>query len=183
MSVKTIRNWWLLTVIGIGLVVLGIWVYKNPIENYVALSALFSAMIFVSGIMEVGFALSNRKIMKDWGWQLAGGLFDLIIGFVLITRPELSMLVLPIIFGIWLIFRGMIQVSRGFLLKQYQYAGWWWSVIGGILVIIFGFFVANNPLFGSITIVTWTSLSLIFLGILTVAFSFLVKRIQSWVDF
>ena len=183
MSGKIIKNWWLLTIIGIGLVALGIWVYKNPIENYAALSSLFSAMVFVSGILEVGFALSNNKIMKGWGWQLAGGLFDLIIGFVLITRPALSMMVLPIIFGIWLIFRGMIQVSRGFLLKEHQFAGWWWPVIGGIFVIIFGFFVTSNPLFGSMTIVTWTALSLIFLGIFTISFSFIVKRIQNWMDF
>ncbi len=183
MSGKIVKNWWLLTIIGIGLIALGIWVYKNPIENYVALATLFSAIIFASGIMEVIFALSNTQRMKGWGWQLAGGIFDLIMGFILVSHPDLSMLVLPIIFGIWLIVRGMIQVSRGFLLRELKFTGWWWPVVGGILVVIFGFFVANNPLFGSMTIVAWTALSLIFLGIFTIAFSFIVKKVQNWVDF
>ncbi len=181
MSVKMIKNWWLLTIVGIGLVALGIWVYKNPIENYIALSTLFSMMVFVSGIMEVVFALSNTR-MKGWGWQLAGGIFDLIIGFILVTRPEISMLALPIIFGIWLVFRGMMQVSRGFLLKELNFSNWWWSVVGGILVVIFGFFVVNDPLFGSMTIVVWTALSLIFLGIFTISFSFIVKKIQNMLE-
>ena len=182
MKNRVINNWWLLSILGVGFIALGIWVYKNPLENYLALSVLFSTMIFVSGIFEIIFALTNIQSIKGWGWPLSAGIFDLIIGAVLLNNPDLSMMVLPIIFGIWLTFRGIVQISRGFLLKELGFYGWLWPVVGGIFIIIFGSLVLFNPAFGSITIVAWTALALIFLGVFTFSFSFIVRKLQHLLD-
>lgn len=177
-QLKITNNWWLMAIIGIAMIGLGLWVYSNPVENYIALSILFSVIMFVSGILEISYALSNAKILKGWGWILSAGIFDLILGIILITREDLTMAVLPIFFGIWLIFRGITQMSRGFLLKDAGFPNWGWSVFGGILVVIFGFMVTYNPIFGAESIVIWTALSLIVLGIFTLLFSFIIKKVK-----
>jgi len=177
-QLKITNNWWLMAIIGISMIALGIWVYSNPIENYIALSIMFSVIMFISGIMEITYALSNYKILKGWGWILSAGIFDLILGIILITNENLTMIVLPIFFGIWLIFRGVAQISRGFLLKDAGFQNWGWSVFGGILVVLFGFMVTYNPFFGAESLVIWTSLGLIILGIFTLIFSFIIKKIK-----
>ena len=118
--------------------------------------------------------------MKGWGWLFSSGIFDLVIGFILITKEHISMAVLPFIFGIWLVFRGIAQINRGIILKEIGHTGWGWSAFGGALVIIFGFMVVNNPLLGAISIVVWTSLSLIVLGVFTIIFSFIIKKIEEY---
>ena len=177
-AIKIVKNWWLLTIVGALLTFLGVWVYKNPVENYMGLSILFSIIIFISGIFEITFALSNSKVIKGWGWLLGSGVFDLVIGMILISRQDITMAILPFIFGIWLLFRGIVQISRGILLKEAHFANWGWSVFGGLIVAIFGFMVVYNPTFGSATIIVWTSLSLIVLGVFTILFSFLIKKLQ-----
>lgn len=177
-KIKIIKNWWLLTSVGTLLTLLGIWVYKNPIENYMGLSILFSIIIFISGIFEIIFALTNSKIIKGWGWLLGSGIFDLVVGMILISREDITMAILPFIFGVWLLFRGIVQMSRGILLKEAHFANWGWSVFGGLIVVIFGFMVVYNPVLGSATIIVWTSLSLIILGVFTILFSFIIKKLQ-----
>jgi len=170
------RNWWLLSVIGVAMIVFGIWVYSNPIENYIALSIMFSVIMFASGISEIFFAISNSKLIKGWGWIFSAGIFDLILGSILITHENLSMAILPLFFGIWLVFRGITQISRGFLLKDAGFKNWGWSVFGGFIVVSFGFMVAYNPFFGAESIVIWTALALITLGIFTLLFSLILKK-------
>lgn len=177
-TVKIAKNWWLLTIVGLAITLLGFWVYLNPLENYIALSILFSTIIFISGIFEIIFALTNSKIIKGWGWMLTSGIFDLMIGIILITKEELTMVILPFIFGIWLIFRGVTQISRGVLIKQARIKNWGWSIFGGILVVIFGFMVIYSPVFGASSIIVWTALSLIILGLFTILFSFIMKKIN-----
>lgn len=177
---KNAKKWWLLTTTGVLITLLGVWVYQKPVENYIALSVLFSVIIFTSGIFEILFAVSNRTFTKGWGWTFFVGIFDLIIGLILMSQEHITMAILPIIFGIWLIFRGITQISRGIFLKEANFPGWGWSVFGGVLVVIFGFMMINHPFFGAISIVIWTSLSLIVLGIFTIIFSFVIKRIEDY---
>lgn len=177
-EIKIVKNWWLLTIVGTLLTLLGIWVYKNPLENYIALSVFFSVILFLSGILEITFALINSKIIKGWGWLLSSGIFDLVIGFILISREDITMAVLPLIFGIWLIFRGVVQISRGVFLREMHHPNWGWAILGGFLIVVFGLFVVHNPIFGSVSIIIWTSLSLIILGVFTILFSFLIKKLH-----
>ncbi len=177
-SINYTKNWWLLTILGIVITFAGFWVYQNPVENYIALSVIFSAVIFTSGILEIIFAISNHKYIKGWAWMFTSGIFDLIIGVILLTKENITIEILPFIFGIWLIFRGGSQISRGVLLKQSHLRNWGWSIVIGFLVIVFGFMVIYSPQFGATSIIVWTALSLIFLGLITILFSFLVKKIN-----
>lgn len=182
-TVKFTKNWWLLTIVGTAITLLGLWVYNNPIENYIALSILFSVVIFISGIFEIIFAVSNSKLIRGWGWILTSGIFDLAIGIILLTKENITMELLPFIFGIWLVFRGISQVSRGILIKQAHLSNWGWSIVGGFLVMLFGFMVIYSPQFGAASIVIWTALSLILLGILTILFSFLIKKLNNTLSY
>ena len=76
-----------------------------PFNGYAALSILFSISMLVSGLLEIAFAVSNRQRVSSWGWYLAGGVIDMILGLYLVTYPVLSMEVIPFIIAFWLMFR------------------------------------------------------------------------------
>ncbi len=175
---KIAKNWWLLTITGTLLTLLGFWVYSNPVENYVTLSVLFSVIILIVGIFEITFAITNSQTIKGWGWMLTSGFFDVLIGSILMTYENITMEILPFIFGIWLIFRGSSQFGRGILLKEAHLKNWGWPIFGGIFIVLFGLLVIFNPVFGALNIVIWTALSLILLGVFTVVFSFIIKKLN-----
>lgn len=172
------KNWWVLTIVGVLLSLLGIWVYYNPVVNYIGLSILFSIMMFVSGAFEIVFAVGNSKLLKGWGWLMSAGIFDMILGSILFMREDITMQLLPYIFGIWLIFKGVTQIGKGIMLKEHHLTRWGWPLFGGIFVILFGILVVYSPVFGAESIVIWTALSLIFLGVISIIFSLVIKKIK-----
>ena len=91
-TVKTAINyWWVSLLSGIFFVIVGIWVFKTPLESYLALAILFSVAFFVSGIFEITYAVSNRSQLEGWGWALTGGIIDLILGFILMSNPAITL--------------------------------------------------------------------------------------------
>lgn len=115
----TIKHWWMSLLLGILYLIVAIFLIINPLSSYVALSLLFSITMLVTGVVEIVFALGNRKQISSWGWYLAGGIIDLILGVYLLAYPWLSMEVIPFIIAFWLMFRGFSAAGYSLDLKRY----------------------------------------------------------------
>ena len=114
-----VKNWWLSLLLGILYVVVAVSLMFAPLSGYAVLSILFSISMLFSGLLEISFAVSNRKNVSSWGWYLAGGIIDMIFGFYLIAYPLLSMEVIPFIIAFWLMFRGFSSVGYAMDLKRW----------------------------------------------------------------
>ncbi len=110
--------------LGILYVVVAISLMFAPFSGYAVLSILFSISMLFSGLLEISFAVSNRKNVSSWGWYLAGGIIDMILGFYLIAYPLLSMEVIPFIIAFWLMFRGFSSIGYAMDLKRYGTRDW-----------------------------------------------------------
>ena len=104
----SVKNWWTSLLLGIVYIIVALWLMFSPVSTYVALSIIFSVSMLISGILEIIFALSNRKGVPSWGWYIVGGLIDLVLGIYLIAYPMVSMEVIPFIIAFWLMFRGSL---------------------------------------------------------------------------
>lgn len=92
-----VKNWWVSLLLGLLYILIAICLMFTPLASYVALSVLFSVSMFVSGTLEILFAVTNKKNISSWGWYLASGIIDLILGIYLMANIGLSMAVLPFI--------------------------------------------------------------------------------------
>ena len=108
---QEVKNWWISLILGILYVIVAISLMFSPLSGYAVLSILFSVSMLFSGLLEISFAVSNRRRVSSWGWYLAGGIIDMILGFYLIAYPMLSMEVIPFIIAFWLMFRGFSSVG------------------------------------------------------------------------
>lgn len=94
-SIKdTIEHWYLLLILGTIFIVIGIWALITPVETYLSLAVLFSAAFFVIGIIEIISSITFRNQLNAWGWSLAAGILNSIIGLVLILKPGISIIAL-----------------------------------------------------------------------------------------
>jgi uncharacterized membrane protein HdeD (DUF308 family) len=184
-ALKTIREsvnyWWLFLMTGILLIVVGIWVFSSPLASYLSLSLFFAFGILFTGIFEIIFALSNRKTMDNWGWTLASGILDLVIGFYLFSYPSLSMAVLPLILGFWLLFRGFSAIGAAIDMRSFGDKNWGWLLILGTGIIFFGIMVLVNPAFGAANIIIWTGSAFIIAGIFRIYLAFKLRKIKKLV--
>src|SRR4030095_11185079 len=161
---EAVNYWWLLLLSGLILILIGIWIIASPAAAYLSLSLIFAISILFVGIFEIAFALTVRKSMDGWGWTLASGILDLVIGGYLLAYPQVTMAVLPFIVGFWLLFRGFSALGFAFDVKSYGATGWGWLLVLAIAIIFFGIMVLAVPAFGVANILVWTSLSFIMAG-------------------
>ncbi len=175
----TIKNWWVFLIIGILLLVASYYMFSTPVESFVGLAGLFSALIFVSGLFRVFFALTNKDDIENFGLYLAGGVFDVIVGFILLKYPGITLVVFSLFIGFWLMFRGFNIISISFNIKKLGDTDWFWILLFGILVVIFAFMAIINPLIGATYLVFTLALARLFAGVANIMLSFRLKKVKS----
>ena len=173
------KHWYLSLILGILFIGAGIWVFMTPVSSYLALSILFSVTIFISGISEIIYSISNRKEMDNWGWVLTGGIIDLLFGLWLMSSPLLSIAVLPFVVGFMLMFRSMMAIGFAFDLKDFANSGWGWLLALSILGLLFSFVLLWNPAFAGLSLVICTGCAFITLGIYRIILSFKLKHLHN----
>ncbi len=177
---KTLSNlkWWMPVLVGILLSISAIYIMSRPVTSFVGLSVLFGFMIFISGLLNLSFALQNRKVLHDWMWYLVFGVIEAVLGGALLMQPALSMEALILFAGFWLLFVGLLRVSNAFLLERLHASFWWALLLVGILTIVFAFFVLINPVVAVLSIVYLTALPILFAGIMSMYFGFALRKLS-----
>lgn len=177
---KTVKHWYVPAVIGALLTVLGIYLFTVPLETYATLAVLFSISFLVTGILETWFSIQNKEELEGWGWHLTSGLFSLTIGILLVAKPEISAVTLPMLVGFSLLFRAFQGLGFAFELKNYGVLKWGNLAIASVLGIIFSFVLIFNPAFTGISLVVMTALTFIFVGISGIVMAFQLKKLKNF---
>ncbi|MCA0931618.1 DUF308 domain-containing protein [Lutimonas saemankumensis] len=177
----TVKNWWVFLIIGILLILSAYWMFSTPVESFVGLASFFSALIFVSGLFSVFFALTNKDDIDNFGLYLASGILDVIVGFILLKYPGLTVVLFSMFIGFWLLFRGFYMISASFKIKKVGVGNWGWVLLFGILVVIFAMMSIINPLIGAAYLVYTLAFTLVLLGIANIMLSLRLHKVKSGV--
>ena len=129
----TIKHWYLLLVLGIIFIIVGMLAIITPVAAYLSLAILFSVTFFVTGVLEIIFSIIYKKQFDSWGWTLASGILDFIIGLILILNPQISIITLPLFVGFVVLYRSMMAIAWSIELKKYSVSNWGWLLFTGIL--------------------------------------------------
>ncbi len=175
----TVKNWWVFLIMGVLLLISAYWMFTTPVESFIGLANLFSALIFISGLFSVFFALTNKDDIDNFGLYLAGGVFDVIIGFILLKYPGLTIVLFSMFIGFWLLFRGFNMISVSFKIKSVGDDNWGWILLFGILIVIFAMMSIINPLIGASYLVYTLAFTLLLFGFANIALSLRLRRLKS----
>jgi uncharacterized membrane protein HdeD (DUF308 family) len=179
-SVKdTIKHWYLPLILGILFIIVGVWAIVTPASTYLSLAILFSVTFFVAGILEIIYSISYRKQLDGWGWSLASGILNFIIGLLLIIYPQISVITLPLFIGFVVLYHSMMAIAWSIELKKYGVSNWGWLLFTGILGVIFSFFLIWNPFFAGLTVAVFTGVALITIGVFHIHFSIELKKLKN----
>ena len=175
----TIKNWWVFLILGVLLLISAYWMFSTPVESFVGLASLFSALIFVSGLFSVFFALTNKDDIDNFGLYLAGGLLDVLIGFILLKYPGLTLVLFSMFIGFWLLFRGFNMISVSFKIKKIGDGNWGWILFFGIMVVIFAMMSIINPLIGASYLVFTLAFTLVLFGVANIALALKLRKLKT----
>ena len=148
------------------------------VESYLALSILFAITFLISGGLGIGYAISNRNILPGWGWSLAAGIAELLIGILLVVRLDVTVIVLALFVGFAILFRSIMAIIWSVELKDLPASGWGSLMALGILGVLFAFILLWNPFLGGLTVVVYTSVAFIMVGVFQVYLSLKLRNLK-----
>ena len=89
------KYWWALIITGILMIPCGLWLWFQPALGYEVLSLLLGWLLILFGIVQLIVSGNVKQKVRGWGWWLAGGIIDILIGFILVGNLSFSEAVLP----------------------------------------------------------------------------------------
>ena len=143
MRTKTVRI--LNIVAGILLIAAGIYCLCN--EDVAVLSAGLMLGIFMlaAGIAEIVVFAGTSGVLIGSGWLLLDGVLTMIMSLFLLFNQWFTLLSLPFIFTVWLMFSGISRFVSAFDLHALGVRGWGWVLAVGILLMVAGFICMMDP--------------------------------------
>lgn len=165
MSSKSMK---LLNIIsGVLLIAVGIYCLCN--QDIAAMTAGLMVGIFmlVSGVIEIIVFAATSGVMFGSGWLLLDGVLTVILSLFLLFNQWFTMMSLPFLFTLWLLFSGISRFVSAFDLRAFGVRGWGWVLAIGVILMIAGFICMMDP---------WVSVAAIGL---TVGLVFLLEGVSS----
>lgn len=173
-----IKQWWLILLAGILLVIMGSWIIISPFQSFLAICWAVAIGIIGSGCFEIVFSVKNHASIKGWGWLLAAGLVDVVIGIYLLNYPLITMVILPLIIAVWILFRGIVAVGNAIHMRSYGFNDWRWLIAAAITIVLLALLILVYPGFGMETLMFWTGVSFIVSGIFRIYLSLKLKNLK-----
>lgn len=107
----------LYAVIGLLSVIVGLWAIRHANLTVLVLAVLLGIFWVVNGMFEIFAALSEPGLPQR-GWTGAMGVLSVFAGVIVIAVPDISVITLAVVLGVWLLFWGIGEIMIAFRLRS-----------------------------------------------------------------
>ena len=174
---KKSTYWWIPLLFGVAFILIGYWILRSPEESFEKLTRFIGVIILISGLIQLYFTIRNHRGNPGWGFQLAGDIFDLVVGVALVINPSLLLKLITLFVGIWLIANSIVVFMKAAETRKDRHSYWVWEFALGTFLMLLAIAFLWHPLLLGISIAVWTGLAFIFLGIFRIVLTFRLRKL------
>ena len=180
-AAKAVRNWWMLLIAGLLIIAGGVAVFFYPEDSYEILSVAFGVVMLLTGVTELVLAVSSRNWFMMRGYNIVGGILDLLVGIMLCAWPQVTMMTLPFVLGVWLIYHSFMIIGLAGDMSAFGVSGSGWLICGGVLMLLLAILMVLNPFtLGVNVIVILLGIGLIVFGSVLVGASIRLSHVHNY---
>ena len=177
---RAVQHWWLMLIAGVLCIAAGIAVFAFPLESYVTLSILFGVLLLVVGSAKLIAASTSGNFFMMRGYVIVGGVVDLLLGIFLCIYPGVTLALLPIMMGFWMLYNSFVLIGFAGDFDTFGVQGSGWVIGGGILLLILSILVLMNPFSAGIAaVIILAGVGLVIFGILLCTLSTKLRDIHN----
>lgn len=176
MSTKSVRV--LNVAAGVLLIAAGVYCLCNQDIAVLSAGLLLGLFMLVSGVIEIAVFAGTSGVLIGSGWLLLDGVLTVIMSLFLLFNQWFTMLSLPFLFTIWLLFSGISRFVSAFDLRALGVRAWGWVLAIGILLIVGGFVCMMDPWVSVVAIGVTVGLVFILEGVSAIVCACISKRIE-----
>ena len=180
---RAVKHWWLMLIAGLLCLVMGIVVFVFPLQSYVTLAILFGVMMMAVGAIQLIIASTSANYLMMRGYFVVGGVLDLMLGIFLCIYPGVTLVALPLMLGVWMLYNSFIIIAFGGDMETFRLGGSGLVVAGGVLLLLLSVLVLLNPIRAGIpTVIIIAGIGLLVFGCLLCMLSLKLKHIDREIE-
>lgn len=174
------RKWWVVLVQGVLLLLISLFIFRNPATVLTSISIWVGLLIMISGLIGIFASLYNDHSDHKL-WSVLWSALSAVFGFLLLINVLVTMKAITILFGLWLIFGGIRFIASGWIIRSKDSLGWV-VIISGVLSIIAAFMIMTNMGTGAIGVSILLGTLVLIKGIALIVLSLIKKKIGHALD-
>lgn len=101
-------------VAGVVGIIAGVVLIAWPEPTLLVLAVVLGGWLALSGAFHVVSCVARRHHMRNWGWGVAIGVLELLLGVWAMRRPEVTLSLLVTVIGLWAVLTGVLQCVLAF---------------------------------------------------------------------
>jgi uncharacterized membrane protein HdeD (DUF308 family) len=181
---RMVKHWWLMLIAGLLCIVAGIIVFVFPIQSYVAISIMFGVLILLVGAAQLIVASSSGNYLATKSYWIVGGVMDVVLGILLCIYPNVTLILLPIMMGIWMMYHSFMILAFGSDMENFKMSGSAATIFGGVLLLILSIMILINPFgAGVATVLVVAGVGLLVIGSIFCMMALKLKTIHDELEF
>ena len=127
------------------LIAAGIYCLCNQDVAVLSAGLLLGVFLLVAGVAEIVVFAATSGVMIGSGWLLLDGVLTVIMSLFLLFNQWFTLVSLPFLFTLWLLFSGVSQCVSAFDLRVLGVSAWGWALVVGIVLTVAGFLCMMDP--------------------------------------
>ena len=171
----TADRWWIFLITGIAWLVFALVVFQWDYTSVSAISYLFGVVAIVAGVNEfLEISISTRG--WKWAHALVGVLF-IAVGIWALVHPYDTFKTLAALVGVFLLIKGIFDITVAFVTKE-EFELWWMQLVIGLIEIMLAFWVAGDFREKVILLVVYVGIIALSRGISEIVVAFKLKGLR-----
>jgi uncharacterized membrane protein HdeD (DUF308 family) len=146
------KHKWCLIVAGVIMSLVGICSLFRTDKAVLSLAACIGIGFIISGICHIFAEYAHKKDSVDHpSWFRPQGVFEIIVGFILIANIGVTALSVPVMVVFWALFDGVMRINASYQLKKGGMEKWWLLLTTGLISVFFALLLLAHPFSGFIS--------------------------------
>jgi uncharacterized membrane protein HdeD (DUF308 family) len=175
------KSWWVLVLRGVLAILLGVLALANPGITAATLVLWIAIFLTVDGALALVTTIARWKEREDKWLHVAEGVLSIVLGFLILRAPDLTLFLVVLYVAVWSIMSGVARLAMAIQLRK-EIEGEFWLGLSGVLSIAFGILVIAQPGIGLATIMWMLGLFLILAGVVLIALGLKVRKLAGKID-
>jgi uncharacterized membrane protein HdeD (DUF308 family) len=120
-----------------------------------------------AGMQQGPVAAGLNSLRRNWGWYLALGIVEIILGAIAIAASQITTVAMVLIFGWLLVIGGVLAVIHAFW--RSQWSGFFVDLVIGLLYALAGLTMVFEPVRAGVALTLLIAIFLVVVGIFRIA--------------
>lgn len=163
------NSWWIEGLKGIIVLIVGIICLANPSTALTAIAIYLGILALLAGGAIIFVSLKNKG--SFWQFWIGEGIFNLVIGLLMVSFPNATIKVIIVLISLWIIAMSIIQMVTYNNLKNTGYRSPM-LIFTAILSLVVGLLLLFNPFEGAQVVAIILGIYAIIYGISSLYLSF-----------